>query len=185
MSDSLITKRALSQALIELCESKRFDKINIADVTSHCGLKRQTFYYHFTDKYDLLQWTYEQDALINLLNGIKIENWDKHVLNMLNQIVRNQKFYHNTVTADQSILNTCFCNITRGLFQDLFTRLDNKKLVCQEDKEFYSHFFSYGCGGVLLTWIQAGCFESAEEVAAKMARLAKDTQFLASQLQRN
>ena len=58
MSDSLITKRALAKTLKELCQYRNFEKISINDLTNKCGLNRQTFYYHFQDKYDLLQWLY-------------------------------------------------------------------------------------------------------------------------------
>ena len=54
MSDALITKRAIAEALKKICREKPFDKISIADITSDCGLNRQTFYYHFQDKYELL-----------------------------------------------------------------------------------------------------------------------------------
>lgn len=55
MSESLITKKAIAQALKNLCRDKAFDKISIADITTACGLNRQTFYYHFQDKYELLR----------------------------------------------------------------------------------------------------------------------------------
>ena len=53
MSDSLITKKAIAGALKTVCKEKAFDKISIADITAACGLNRQTFYYHFQDKYEL------------------------------------------------------------------------------------------------------------------------------------
>lgn len=43
MPDSNITKHAIAAALKELCREKSFDKISIADITSTCGLNRQTF----------------------------------------------------------------------------------------------------------------------------------------------
>lgn len=185
MSESLITKKALSQALIDLCSTKRFDKLSIADITNHCGLKRQTFYYHFMDKYDLLSWTYQQDILQYLGHDINLDNWDEQVLGMLKLIQDHKRFYHNTVTADPGILSNCFSDVTKKLFQDLFKRLDERKKVSEKDREFYSRFFSYGCCGVLLNWIVEGYKESAEEIGKQMVRLAKDTEFLASQLYSN
>ena len=44
MSDSFITKKAIASALKELCRTKPFEKISIADITSICHLNRQTFY---------------------------------------------------------------------------------------------------------------------------------------------
>ena len=56
MSSSAITKSALCDSLKKLCEQKPFDKISISDITGECGLNRQSFYYHFQDKYDLLEY---------------------------------------------------------------------------------------------------------------------------------
>ena len=63
MPDSNITKHAIAAALKELCREKSFDKISIADITSTCGLNRQTFYYHFEDKYELLNWIYYTEGV--------------------------------------------------------------------------------------------------------------------------
>lgn len=58
MANSNITKKALAQSLKELGSTKILDKITVADITNHCGVNRQTFYYHFNDKYELLNWRY-------------------------------------------------------------------------------------------------------------------------------
>ena len=79
MPDSNITKHAIAAALKELCREKSFDKISIADITSTCGLNRQTFYYHFEDKYELLNWIYYTEGFARLVDGITLENWDSHI----------------------------------------------------------------------------------------------------------
>ena len=61
MANSNITKKALAQSLKELGSTKILDKITVADITNHCGVNRQTFYYHFNDKYELLNWIYTED----------------------------------------------------------------------------------------------------------------------------
>ena len=66
MPDSNITKHAIAAALKELCREKSFDKISIADITSTCGLNRQTFYYHFEDKYAAAKKKHE--AILKALN---------------------------------------------------------------------------------------------------------------------
>lgn len=49
------TKRALAAALKELMAQKPIDKVTIHDLTERCGIRRQNFYYHFQDVYDLLR----------------------------------------------------------------------------------------------------------------------------------
>ena len=69
MSDSLITKKAIAAALKQVCREKPFDKISIADITAVCGLNRQTFYYHFQDKYELLSWIYYNENFSKIRNS--------------------------------------------------------------------------------------------------------------------
>jgi AcrR family transcriptional regulator len=54
VANSNITKQAFSIALKELMQEVPFDKIRIADICNRCGMNRKSFYYHFKDKYDLL-----------------------------------------------------------------------------------------------------------------------------------
>lgn len=59
---SSITKQALEHALKSLLLKKPFHKITINDITEECGVSRMTFYYHFKDIYDLVEWSFIEDA---------------------------------------------------------------------------------------------------------------------------
>ncbi|MFK4568520.1 TetR/AcrR family transcriptional regulator [Enterococcus sp. UD-01] len=183
MSESQITKKAISAALIDLCERKLFSKISVQDITKQVGLNRQTFYYHFTDKQDLLRWIYTHDALIYLdLTEVSIDNWEEQALKMLKAIQSKSDFYYNTVSSDSDVLRACFSTITNQLFINLFEEMDEEKQLLPEDKEFYARFFSYGCSGVLINWILDGYKESPLEIATQLFRLAKDTEFFSYRL---
>ena len=61
-ADSNLTKRALAAAMKELMEQMPFSKISVSDIAEQCGMNRKSFYYHFKDKYDLVNWHFEQLA---------------------------------------------------------------------------------------------------------------------------
>lgn len=63
LADSLITKRALAAALRELMEEAPFEKINVARICARCGMSRKSFYYHFKDKYDLVNWIFDTEFI--------------------------------------------------------------------------------------------------------------------------
>jgi AcrR family transcriptional regulator len=48
------TKSLLAQSILELVQKKPVEKITVTDITNNCSLKRETFYYHFYDKYELI-----------------------------------------------------------------------------------------------------------------------------------
>ena len=50
------TKQMLCDALISLSAKKPFSKITVSEIVTLCDVNRKTFYYHFTDVYDLLEW---------------------------------------------------------------------------------------------------------------------------------
>ena len=76
MADSNSTKSALADAMKKLMVRKSFAKISISDLCEECGLNRKSFYYHFKDKYDLVNWIFYVDFLTNM-GGKNFENeWD-------------------------------------------------------------------------------------------------------------
>ena len=61
MSNSVITKRALAAALKEMLQTTPLEKISIAEICQRCSLNRKSFYYHFHDKYELVEWIFAQE----------------------------------------------------------------------------------------------------------------------------
>ncbi len=75
MAESALTKRALASALTELMAEIPFEKIDVAQICEKCGMSRKSFYYHFKDKYDLVNWIFDIDFLTVLDQDVN----DDHV----------------------------------------------------------------------------------------------------------
>lgn len=52
---SVLTKKAIKNSFLELIEKKPIDQLTIRDITDHCGVSRNTFYYHYTDMPSLVE----------------------------------------------------------------------------------------------------------------------------------
>lgn len=53
MSD--FTKKAIKESFKELLSEKTVDKITVVDICKHCGIHKNTFYYHYEDLPQLLE----------------------------------------------------------------------------------------------------------------------------------
>lgn len=53
---SFETKRAILAAFDELCETRPFSRLGVADMTKATGISRSRFYYHFKDRNDAVRW---------------------------------------------------------------------------------------------------------------------------------
>lgn len=51
-------KELLSEALLNICHEKSLESITISELLRITGVSRQTFYNHFVDKNDLIQYIY-------------------------------------------------------------------------------------------------------------------------------
>ena len=61
--------KIFSDALLEMCKTKKLESITVKDILNETGVSRQAFYNRFRDKYDLIQWTYEHNILSTFLNN--------------------------------------------------------------------------------------------------------------------
>ena len=82
MASAQLTKRALEDSLKRLLLEKPLPKITISDLTEDCGVSRMTFYYHFQDIYDLVEWACEEDAARALAGNRTADTWETGLLNI-------------------------------------------------------------------------------------------------------
>ena len=168
MQEHLDTKRILAAALKQLTCRKSFDKITIADITQQSGYNRQTFYYHFRDKYELLNWIY-----------LSFENWPKYISALLNHMRSEKDFYINTIRSDETCFEQFLFDLTKSIFHMAIVSLDQHHQINEVEMNFYSQFYSFGITGVIISWVKSDMRESAERVSANLKSLAQDSEKLA------
>lgn len=70
MSEKTDTKWRLAQTLKTLCRTKKLEKITINELVKECGVNKSTFYYHFMDLDDLIQWIWKTDIEEKLMEPV-------------------------------------------------------------------------------------------------------------------
>jgi len=74
--DANITKNALASSMKKLMKEKLFEKISVIDICEGCGMNRKSFYYHFKDKYDLVNWIFYTDFIKTASKRSYSDGWD-------------------------------------------------------------------------------------------------------------
>lgn len=182
MSGANITKKAIVNSFKELMEHKPFDKITVSDITQHCGLNRQTFYYHFQDKYALLNWIYHNEVIHEFTNNLNFDNWGEHLLQTSKVIQDNIKFYRNALlTASSDEFRNYFFDAVKGIFLEAIHHIAIGYTIDEKDCSFIAEFFAYGISGTIINWI---CFDSkisSESMVRHIENLINDCEFMAVQ----
>jgi probable dihydroxyacetone kinase regulator len=177
MSDASITKKAIAKSFKHILKNKNFEKITIAEITAKCGLNRQTFYYHFQDKYDLINWIFYQEAIMVIRKDLTIDNWDTKVLDLLSTMKEEQHFYQTTLKdIDGTEFQNYLFTVTKEIFMEMIERLGNDRkmnpevtpVTTQQKKTFTAEFLSYGVVGMIIDWAQSGMTQSPEEITSSI-----------------
>ncbi|WP_339233961.1 TetR/AcrR family transcriptional regulator [Paenibacillus sp. FSL R5-0517] len=64
------TRRLIMDGFIHVLKNKEFKDITIHDITEEATVNRATFYYHFIDKYDLLEKVIKEGFMTTVYNEI-------------------------------------------------------------------------------------------------------------------
>lgn len=171
---SQVTKRALEQSLKNLLPKKPLTKITVGDITDDCGINRMTFYYHFKDIYDLVEWSCLEDAKRALDEKKTYDTWQQGLLQIFKAVQENKPF----------ILNVYRCvhreqveKYLQPLVDQLLLNVINEEAagitVRDEDKQFIAQVYSYMFIGLMLDWIKDDMREDPQQIVEKLSKLIK------------
>lgn len=171
---SQVTKRALEQSLKNLLLKKPLTKITVGDITDDCGINRMTFYFHFKDIYDLVEWSCLEDAKRALDEKKTYDTWQQGLLQIFKAVQENKPF----------ILNVYRCvhreqveKYLQPLVDQLLLNVINEEAagitVRDEDKQFIAQVYSYMFIGLMLDWIKDDMREDPQQIVEKLSKLIK------------
>lgn len=153
MSD--LTKRALEQSLKNLLLQKPLHKITISDIADDCGINRMTFYYHFKDIYDLVEWSCQEDAAKALAGKKTYETWQQGFEQIFEAVLANKPFIMNVYhSVSREQVETYLYKLTYDLLEGVVEEQAVGMSVRPEDKAFIANVYKYAFVGLMLDWIK-------------------------------
>ena len=169
---SQMTKRALVASLKDLLAEKPLDKITVTDLTEHCGVNRMTFYYHFKDIYDLVDWILVEDAAKALEGRQSFETWTEAFLDILHQIQENKVLVLNVYrSVGREQVEQYLYKMLDPMLKDFADRECRDITVQDDDKQFVVDFYKYALVGVVLEWVRRDMKTDPAVIVERMGRM--------------
>ncbi|WP_117169935.1 dihydroxyacetone kinase transcriptional activator DhaS [Paraliobacillus sediminis] len=168
MNSSIITKKIIANAFKSFMKSQPFVKISVSDIMKACQMRRQTFYYHFQDKFELLEWIYQHETKENISDFINYERWENIFNQLFDYFYQNQLFYKNALdVTEQNSFIDYLSQHTRTLYlktiNDILVHSNNT--LDTDKKEIIASFYSHGFVGLIKEWIENSCSPEPEYMA--------------------
>ncbi len=171
---SQVTKRALEQSLKNLLLKKPLTKITVADIAEDCGINRMTFYYHFKDIYDLVEWSCLEDARRALDEKKTYETWQQGLLQIFQAVQENKPFILNVYRCvHREQVEKYLMPLVEDLLLGVIEEESCKMTVRDEDKRFIAQIYGYMLVGIMLDWIKDDMREDPKPIVDKLTKLLK------------
>ena len=169
---SQVTKRALEASLKKLLLEKPLHKITVSDITDDCGINRMTFYYHFKDIYDLVEWSCQEDASRALAGKKTYETWQQGLLQIFEAVQENKPFILNVYrSVSREQVENYLYRVTYDLLEGVVEEKAAGMTVREEDKEFIADFYKYAFVGLTLEWVRTGMKEDPAALVERVSTL--------------
>ena len=152
------TKEALAAAMKKMLAIKPLEKITVKDLVEECGVNRQTFYYHFDDVYDLLEWVFEEDANrvlpSEIGDDIVSERWRECVLVYFHYLNENRSMVLNIYNSqNRSYMLRYYKEKLRMCVHGFAVIASQGQNIDWADLEYVVDFYVNGVVGIISMWL--------------------------------
>lgn len=149
---SQLTRKAIMKFTLELAEKKSLKKITVKDIADECGITRSTFYYHFSDIYDVLDGVVQTkiDEFNEEYNG----EMDKVLMRFIEYSIIHRKVWANLFDArGREWLEKYVKTRIHYLALLQIRKMSEGYILSIKDVEIICSFYEEAIFGLLIRWI--------------------------------
>lgn len=162
------TKGDIVQTVKELMEERTLDKIQVQEITARCGINRNTFYYYFQDKYEILETILEEEIMPVLEPYFNQNDWVQSLVVLTERMKKEPRFFVHAMKMEGD-----------GSMGELLTKVYREFLLRETEsisetfdyqkREMMVRFYSHGIIGMLTDWVRFGMKQDVSEAIRTIA----------------
>ena len=164
-----LTKELLAGSLRDLMMTTSFKKITIKMITDGANVIRPTFYKHFQDKYEVLEWIFQKEV-IEKIEVLIENNMEDEVIRLLcKRIGANMEFYRQALKIEGP--NSLYQIMNSSLYRCTLKIIKKHMLLLPKELDFLTveqiaRFYTTSLTSILYDWILNDSILSSEQMVS-------------------
>ena len=166
------TKQAIMQGFWELLEQRPLSQITVKDIAGHCGINRNSFYYHFQDIPALIE-----EIVMAQANGIiarypTIDSMETCLLATLEFARENRRaMLHIYNSVNRALYEQFLWQVCESVVRAYGEAALRGVTLPQEDADLILRYYKCLCFGVAIEWLNSSV--SQDEARAYIHRMVE------------
>ena len=162
------TKNLIFKTFVEILGEKPFDKITVRDIVERANVNRNTFYYYYSDIYELLEEMFTREfteMVAEHRNGFR---WLVGFSNLLTTAYNNKKIINN-ICASRSYeyLENYMFKSCKIILSEFIHEISEGRNISEDIVDFTASFYMYAIIGTLSEWFRTGMYETPANMLKK------------------
>ena len=170
------TKKMLADSLKRIMRKKKFSKVTISEIVEDCGVNRKTFYYHFTDVYDLLKWIFENEAVDVLKHYNLTRDYEETILFVMDYVEKNDYVIncaYDSLGRDE-MKRFLYADFIEVVSRIIHTAEEGCSVYLDADyRTFLCEFYTEALAGILIDWIKHRAERNRQQVVQYLSETLK------------
>ncbi len=148
-------KTVIASTFVTMVKQKGIDKITVKALIDACGISRQTFYYHFQDIMEVIEWALEQAAKSTLVKSLEADTPEKALSVLISSAVENRTLISKLLDSQKrGQIEKLFVQAAKTYLQELIRSRPHKVSLDYADTEIALDFWAFGITGMLFKYCQ-------------------------------
>lgn len=159
------TKMKLLEALNALMKEQHLDTITVADICRRAEVTRQTFYRHFADRYEAVNWyneLFDQNSLIQIGRTL---TWNEGHRKKYEAVKSEPDFFLGALKSQTNYNSLIYAVARNTVEQYTLTVTEFNNIELTKLLEFQIHTWSRTAAEIATEWLFNGMKETPEELA--------------------
>ena len=151
---SELTKRAIQESFKKLLSNQPLDKITVKNITDDCGVNRNTFYYHYSDIYDLLDVWLRGELSVYVSGEAPYDDWRYSTKAFMKACAaRPNIVYHIFNSLSRDRMERYVFSLSSDVFYSFVTKSAAAYSVPEEKLREIADFCRYSFAGFFLRFL--------------------------------
>ena len=145
-------KARIADTLNELLEHKELDKITVKELVDACNISRQSFYYHFQDIMEVVEWYQDQALRQSIEKSLAAPSYKEAIRGVVYETFQHRQLISQLMASQRrKEMELLFSRAVQTYLQELLRGKGAGVYGSPEDIETVISFCSFGRVGMMLS----------------------------------